>query len=97
MAHFPKAACDCSARHFRAVKTSLRSQATKNGAAFFGIAEGAVFVGLDSAMPRAEPSVAAFWGKMRARVEHLCACTAYRRAMPACLAVHGAQEPTRGY
>ena len=45
----------------------------KNGAAFFGIAEGAVSVGLDSAMPRAEPSVAVFWRKMRAAVEHLFA------------------------
>jgi hypothetical protein len=45
----------------------------KNGAAFFGIAEGTVFVGLDSAMPRADPAGAAFWGKMRAAVEHLFA------------------------
>jgi len=45
----------------------------KNGAAFFGIAEDAVFVGLDGAMPRADPAGAAFWGKMRAAVEHLFA------------------------
>jgi len=45
----------------------------KNGAAFLGIAEGAVFDSLDSAAPRAEPSVALCAQKTRGRAEHLFA------------------------
>ena len=56
-----------------AVKTSLRSQVSKTARLFLGIAEGAVFDSLDSAAPRAEPSVALCAQKTRGRAEHLFA------------------------
>jgi len=73
MAHFPKAACDCSARHRRAVKTSLRSQAMESGAAFSEQRKAPLSIGLDSAMPRANLRLRLLGKNARAAVEHLFA------------------------
>jgi hypothetical protein len=70
---FPKKPRVIVARGIDALSRPRSARKRQKRRGFFGTAEGAVFAGLDSAMPRADPAGAAFWGKMRAAVEHLFA------------------------